>query len=128
MKRWLVLVMDGRGKKILVVDDDQNIQEAIKIILEMNNFKVEVDDGSAVEEKVSATNPDLVLLDILLAGKDGRKICLKMKSSKKNESLPVILISAHADAANSYKKCRANDFLAKPFEIDDLLSKVNKHL
>lgn len=111
-------------KKILVVDDDKSIAEALRLILEMNDYLVSVDDGTTVEEKIKTENPDVVLLDILLAGLDGRKICMKVKRS--NKELPIILISAHADAANTYKKFLANDFLAKPFDMDDLLAKVGQ--
>lgn len=68
--------------------------------------------------------PDVIILDLLLSGKDGRHICLELKNVPLLKSIPVIMMSAHPGANISAKKAGANDFIAKPFEIDNLLETI----
>jgi len=71
--------------------------------------------------------PDLVLMDIMLAGMDGRNICKNIKENVLTQSLPVILISGTHDVGESLNlPSGPNDFLAKPFDIDFLLTKIEK--
>lgn len=116
-------------KRILVVDDDQDILEALSVILSMDNYDVVgTTRGEEAFDKVSGKKPDLILLDVLLSGIDGRDICRKLKTQLTTKNIPIIMISAHPDAAWSTKKAGADCFVAKPFDIDDLLSRIEKHL
>ncbi len=72
--------------------------------------------------------PDLILLDVLLAGEDGRETCKQLKSNEQTYHIPVILISAHANLNNVRETCGADDYLAKPFRLKELTDKVQKHL
>lgn len=112
-------------KKVLVVDDDESILDAISMILEDEGYLVEVIfKGDEVFEKVKVFQPDLILLDVLLSGRDGREICKALKKDPVSSSIPVILISAHPHAERSVDECGADGFLAKPFETQDLLAIV----
>jgi CheY-like chemotaxis protein len=70
--------------------------------------------------------PDLVLLDIWMSGTDGRDICRQIKADPKLKKTPVIMISASKDVISSSKEAGADGFIAKPFEMDHLLSTVAK--
>src|SRR5437879_5358002 len=117
------------NKKILVVDDDPDILDAIRFTLEDAGHEVTITEKGEYVENLHDGNgnlPSLIILDVLLSGKDGRIICKKLKSKKDTKHIPVLMISAHPSAEKSSKEVGADDFLAKPFAIGDLLAKVNK--
>ncbi|MDE3213376.1 MAG: response regulator [Bacteroidota bacterium] len=115
--------------KILVVDDDLDILSVVEMLLTMKGFTVEVaSHGDHVISKAQSFQPDLVLLDVLISGFDGRNICRQLKSGKQTSHIPVIMFSAHPGAANSITDYGADDFIAKPFDVSMLLKKVNSQL
>lgn len=116
-------------KRILVVDDDQDILDALKVILSMDHYNVTgTNKGEEAVTLVHGSHPDLILLDVLLSGMDGRDICRKLKAERATKNIPVIMISAHPDAAISTRQAGADCFVAKPFDIDDLLFRIENHL
>ncbi len=117
------------AKKILVVDDEESILDAVKLILEDEGFLVKaIFKGDEVYKEVEKFNPDLILLDVLMSGKDGRTISKNLKSIEKTKNIPVIMISAHPTASETLKEYKADDFLAKPFKVDELLEILEKYL
>jgi len=115
--------------KILVVDDDTDILSVMEILLKMKGFEVEVTArGENTFSKIESFKPDLILLDVLISGHDGRTICRKLKSSKETMHIPVIMFSAHPGAAASISEYGADDFIAKPFDVANLLQKVRYQL
>ena len=116
------------GKKIIIADDDPAIVESVQYILEEAGFKVETTlDGNRVQ-KMADSNPDLLILDIWMSGSDGRQICRSLKSQDKTKDIPVILFSANNETEKLSRQAGADDFLAKPFEITELLEKVENHI
>lgn len=116
------------AKKILVADDDDAIVEAITLILE--EFGYEVDstvDGQTIYT-MEKDFPDLLLLDIWMSGQDGREICKYLKQEAATKHIPIIMISASRDIQSSAKDAGADDFLAKPFEMNELIKKVKKYV
>ena len=121
--------MQSRKKKLLVVDDEEDILEFLKVILEDEGYTVVTTDKDDFLKKLQdGTLPDLILLDLLLSGKDGREIVKYLKTNEKTNHIPVIMFSAHPSARETTKQAGADDFVAKPFEIDLLLNKVAQHL
>lgn len=112
--------------KILIVDDDKTILEAIKILLEEEGFEVSVlNDGINLMKKIHSNIPNLILLDYRLPGKDGWEIAKLIK--KRQPEIPIIMISAD----NNIKKIaegKIEAFLAKPFDINILLALINRYL
>jgi len=118
-------------KTILVIDDDIDILRAVTLVLEYSGYKVKTaSDGAYASElgKKSVPLPDLILLDVLLSGKDGRVIARELKSRPATAAIPLIMFSAHPSAEKTAHSFGADDFLAKPFDIDTLLKLVEKHL
>ena len=118
-------------KNILVVDDDVDILDAIEWMLEDAGYLVQTADRGDYAENlpvVGANLPDLIILDVLLSGKDGRTICKLLKSEPSTRQIPIVMVSAHPSAASSARAVGADDFVAKPFDIDELLSTVERHL
>lgn len=115
-------------KKILVVDDDEGIIDAISLILESEGYTIQtILKAEETLNRAITFKPDLILLDILMSGIDGRDVCRLLKQETTTKNIPVIMVSAHPNAAQSALQAGANDFLPKPFEVDDLLQKINKY-
>ena len=117
--------MQSRRKKLLVVDDEPDILEFLQIILEEEGYAVITSDkGEFLEQLHNGGLPDLILVDVLLSGKDGREIVKHLKSQGETKHIPVIMFSAHPSAEHTAREAGAEDFVAKPFEIDVLLVKI----
>ena len=119
-----IVVLMYNSKRILVADDDPAIVEAIDLILQLHDYTVASTVDGKVLSMMKSFKPDLVLLDIWMSGVDGRDICRKIKSDESMKEVPVIMISASKDVIESSKVAGAEDFLAKPFEMDELIKKV----
>lgn len=117
-------------QRILAVDDNEDILEIIKLILEGYDYDVmTLADGNLLIDQIKEYKPDLILLDIMLGNMDGRELCKIVKSNKETHDIPIILVSASHGLSERFKPCDApNDFLAKPFDITELLDKVQTHL
>lgn len=116
------------NKKILVAEDNDAILDAIKIILEMNGYFVDCTTDGKTVENIKDNLPDLLLLDVWMGKHDGRKICKHLKNQAKTKDIPIIMISATRDLEKSAQESGADDFLEKPFEIEDLLAKVKRFI
>lgn len=114
--------------KILLADDDPGIIDAVQMLLEDEGYEVETSVDGETIYKMEKNFPDLLLLDIWMSGVDGRDICRYLKQQDMTKDIPIIMISASRDIKNSAEEAGANDFLAKPFDINDLLEKVEKHI
>ena len=115
--------------KILVVDDDLDILVVMEILLSMKGFEVDVTaKWENTFEKIRTFQPNLILLDVLISGNDGRTICKQLKSQHDTKDIPIIMFSAHPSAAATIREYGADDFIAKPFDVKDLLAKVNSQL
>lgn len=116
--------------KILAVDDDSDIVEVIKIILEDEGYEVStLTSGVDVLNVIASTRPDLILLDVMLGGMDGRDICRQIKANKLFMNIPVIMISASHNLENLLMQPGSpNDFISKPFDIDNLVKTIKAQL
>ena len=116
-------------KKILVVDDDKDILEPLVLIFQSKGYQVEtVAKGKLVYAKIASFKPDLLLLDVLISGSDGREICRKLKDDNKTKDLFVVMMSAHPSAEKDSASINADAFIAKPFETEELLLVLKKNL
>ncbi|MGH7203578.1 MAG: response regulator [Candidatus Levyibacteriota bacterium] len=112
---------------IMIVDDDPDIVDALQFVLQDAGYKTKTSqEGEDAEKLTEKDLPELLILDVLLSGKDGRDICQKLKKQPQTKKLPIIMISAHPSAQKSVAQCGADAFLAKPFNVTDLLSTVEK--
>ena len=117
--------MSIRKKKVLVVDDDPDILAFIQAMLEDEGYKVATTERSdRLKELTEGDVPNVIVLDMLLSGNDGRDITIQLKSQENTKHIPIILLSAHPEAEREAKRVGADAFLAKPFEMDELLALV----
>src|SRR5436305_6910294 len=122
--------MEQQTKKVLVVDDDPDILDALQFLLEDVGYRVTTTEKGEYAENLHDTNdglPDVIILDVLLSGKDGRLICQKLKSQEETKRIPIIMMSAYPNAKQSVTVVGADDFLAKPYDMDELLTKIAKY-
>lgn len=116
-------------KKVLVIDDDPDILQAVQLVLESGGYDSDTTTkGDETYKRIDEYKPDLIILDVLLSGNDGRTICKNLKKAKETKNVPIIMISAHPTAKDSVKQCGADSFVAKPFSVVGLLSKVKKYI
>lgn len=116
-------------QRILIVDDDPDILEFLRIILEEEGYEVMTSDNEAYLLQLRNSGlPHLIVLDVLLSGKDGRDIVRWLKSQQDTRKVPVLMFSAHPSAEQTVRQAGADDFLAKPFDIEEFLTKVARLL
>lgn len=110
---------------ILVIDDDSGIGEMLKILLELNDYSVHVTEKpDEAESLISNNNIDLVLLDKLISGVNGVEVCARLKNNPATADVPILMMSALHEAGEKCRNAGANDFIAKPFDMDELLEKI----
>ncbi|MDE6761333.1 MAG: response regulator transcription factor [Lachnospiraceae bacterium] len=111
-------------KKILIVDDDENIAELISLYLVKECFDTEIAaNGEEALEKFKTYQPQLVLLDIMLPGMDGYDVCREIR---KNSDVPIIMLSAKGEVFDKVLglKIGADDYMVKPFDSNELVARV----
>jgi len=114
---------------ILILDDDPDICMMIKMVLEYHGFiAIDVDNEEKAFKILSSQSIDLIIMDMLLSGVDGTDVCRQIKKDPAKSSIPVVMFSAHPTARESCLAAGADDFISKPFEMNDLISKVNFHI
>lgn len=115
------------SERILVVDDDPDILEFVRINLELDGFDVETADGGAAALKMAAENaPDLMLLDIMMPEIDGLTVLRRMRSDPSTASVPVIILTARSLAEDRVKglDLGADDYITKPFDLEEMIARV----
>jgi len=116
-------------KRILAVDDNDDILEVLRYILEDSGYVVDtLADGQYLFDTIKKHTPDLILLDIMLGNMDGRKLCKEIKSHEDTRHIPVIMVSASHNIAETIKKDGPDDFVAKPFDLNVLLNAIQTQL
>ena len=116
-------------KKILIIDDEQNIVDVTTAILEDEGYEVYSSTKfMGYEAKVNDCLPDLVLLDLNLNGYNGKDICIYIKGTDHLRQTPVILMSANRDIQTVKEEAGADAYICKPFDINDLIDTVKNHI
>jgi DNA-binding response OmpR family regulator len=115
-------------KTILIADDDEGILDATSAILEFEGYHVSSTLDGASVLRLEGKLPDLLLLDIWMSGTDGTDVCRQLKNNADTSHLPVIMVSASRDIEQYARDAGADDFLAKPYDMKDLLEKVKRWL
>ena len=112
----------------MVIEDNEDIQDIIKFVLEGAVYSVLTCIDSKLLQDIPFHKPDLVLLDNQLPDGLGKDFCLDLKSRKDTMSTPVVLISANTHLAEMADQCKANGYLNKPFDIAELLTVVQANI
>jgi DNA-binding response OmpR family regulator len=118
---------EGAAKimKALVIEDDNNIAELLRLYLEKDGFQVRIaDDGATGIAEAKVYEPDLVLLDIMLPILDGWEVC---RAIRKTSKVPIIMLTAKGETFDKVTglEMGADDYIVKPFEVKELLARVH---
>ncbi len=112
-------------RTLLVVDDDRGLQEALEVILALEGYRVVVaGDGLEALDKLSEELPRLILLDLVMPRMDGFAFAEELERRGLRAKLPILVLTADAHAGEKAAQLRADDYMAKPFDMDELLQKV----
>jgi len=116
-------------KKILIFDDDKMILEVISIIFEEGGYDVEISETSHdIIQKVSQFKPDVILMDNWIPNIGGVEATKLLKNHEEYKHIPVIYVTANNDIVALAESAQADDYVAKPFNLDDLEEKVAKYV
>ena len=116
------------SKKILIVDDERNIVDILRLNLQNEGYTVvEAYDGQEAVDKVAAENPDLILLDVMLPKMDGFSVCKKVRETS---SVPILMITAREEEVDKVLglELGADDYVTKPFSVRELLARIKANM
>ena len=115
------------GVKILIVDDDPDIRDVLKLTLSEENYEIlEAADGEEALNVIHAIQPDLILLDYKIPKIDGREVCRRIKKDLLLRHLPIIMVTGKGDISDKVDgiDAGADDYVVKPFEPKELLARI----
>ena len=119
------------GNLVLIADDDRDIVRFVALNLRLEGFEVVVaNDGQDALDKALDVGPSLILLDTMMPRMDGYEVCSRLRDQRPDAQIPVIMLTAKsmdADRSMAYT-AGADDWVTKPFDPADLVSKVKDHL
>lgn len=111
---------------ILVLDDDPDICIMIKMVLDYYGYDaMDAENEETATRIISSNHVDLLIMDMLLSGVDGTDICRRLKLDKQTSSIPILMFSAHPTAKETCLAAGADDFISKPFEMNDMMEKIS---
>jgi len=117
-------------KKIMVVDDEENLLELVKTLLEQEGFEViTASSGKECLEKLKKVKPDLILLDVMMPMMTGREVLEKIRENPKTKDLKVVFLTVvrYSEASKvNMKRLKVADYITKPFDNKDLVRRVKK--
>ncbi len=117
------------GKKILIIEDEEDLAKGLKLNLEDEGYKVDwASEGSEGLQKTIEDTPDLIILDIMLPKKNGLEVCQELRQKKIN--IPIIMLTAKGEEIDKVigLELGADDYMTKPFSIRELLARIKVQL
>lgn len=124
--------MSEKPRRVVVIEDEPDMIDLIKLILERNNFEVIGADGGVQGlEAVRREKPDLVLLDLMMPDMEGWEVYQRMRAEEELNAIPVVVITAKAQSVDKVLGltiARVEDYITKPFSPQDLIERVEKVL
>ncbi|MCF2446999.1 response regulator [Dyadobacter sp. CY345] len=117
-------------KRILVIDDDRDILELLKIVFRDTGHDVIFSETELGTNDIYLLHPDLILMDVRIKGasRSGADICKELKTNLKTRNFPVVLCSGEYNLPDIAKACEADRYLAKPYNLNSLLTQVNRFI
>lgn len=116
-------------KKILVIDDDPDIVELVKMRLAESGYNVvTAGNGKDGLDKVARENPDLIVLDVLMPSMDGYTFIKELKASQRAKSIPIIILTAKEKMKDLFEMEGVKHYMVKPFDSKELLVKIKQCL
>jgi len=117
-------------KKVLVVDDEENVRHLVRSILGKDNIVLEAKDGQAAVDMARSQEPDFILMDIMMPNMDGYTACHAIKKDPVTKAIPVVMLTALGQELNMKlgQEMGADGYITKPFSSQVLVDTVNRFL
>ncbi|OGH96751.1 MAG: hypothetical protein A2039_09480 [Candidatus Melainabacteria bacterium GWA2_34_9] len=118
-------------KKILIVDDEPDIVETLKFLVESEGFEsIIAMDGEEALRKAKEENPDVMILDVMLPKINGYKVCRLLKFDNKYKHIPILMVTARSQEEDKVigEETGADEYITKPFDINELIEKIHLYL
>lgn len=115
-------------KKILIIEDDENIAEILEFIANDLDCEAITSTYALPVRQIETLSPDMVLLDHWLGDGFGGDLCVKLKTNPNTSNIPVIMVSAHQTLPEIAKQYCADDYVQKPFTMEGMQESIRKHL
>ena len=128
---WYNVIEGENMKKILIVDDEQDIVESLKFVLESANFicycAYNGEDGLRLAKELV---PDLIILDVMMPKMNGYKICRLLKYDAKYKNIPILMVTARSQEEDKLigEETGADEYITKPFDLDEVVRIAEKYL
>ena len=119
------------AKKVLIVDDEVDLVETIRFLLEREGYRVLVSgDGEDGLHQAQRENPHLIILDIMLPKLDGYKVCMELKSDERYKQIPILMLTARVQEKDRVlgMEAGADEYIIKPFNLAAFIEKVKTYL
>lgn len=112
---------------VMIIEDDEGIAQALSAAMELRDYTpIIVKDPRETLEKCLENKPDIIFLDLLLSGMDGRETAIVLKNSDLTKDIPIIMMSAHPSAPEIAKVVQVNAFLPKPFSLEQVYDLIDQ--
>jgi DNA-binding response OmpR family regulator len=113
-------------KHILIVDDNKDLLTMLTAMLKTKGYSISVSEtAEGIVSTIKEIRPDIILMDMLLSGADGREICKEIKADNEIASIPLMMLSAYPQAITDCLEAGADEFIEKPFDMKVLLDKLS---
>lgn len=111
---------------MLIVEDEQDVAALIAGVLDLEGYEPRLAVGENAMDQVHTFQPDVVLLDLMMPVVDGFEVARRLHADPKTAEIPIVVMTAMHDARKRASEIGASQFLAKPFDIDDLLGRIEE--
>ena len=118
-------------KKILIVDDEPDIVETLKFLVESEGFEgITALDGEEALKKAKEEKPDIIILDVMLPKINGYKVCRLLKFDSKYKHIPILMVTARSQEEDKVigEETGADEYITKPFDINEIVEKIHFYL
>lgn len=121
-----MVVVAGGVKRVLIVEDEQDVANLVADVLELEGFEARVSSGESALDNALRFRPHLVLLDLMMPVVDGFEVARRLHAHDATRGLPIVVMTAMHDASSRAREIGARHFLAKPFDINELIDTVEQ--
>lgn len=114
------------SKKVLIVEDEPDVASLVADVLDLEGFEARISLGETALEDALDFQPDVVLLDLMMPVVDGFEVARRLRANSQTETVPIVVMTAMHDPASRAAEVGTAHYLAKPFEIEELLESVER--
>ncbi|WP_346985194.1 response regulator [Chryseobacterium sp. POE27] len=112
-------------KTIFILEDETGIRDALQLLLSFEDYDVRsFSTVDSFNKRDLSAKPDIFILDVMMPDGSGIEVCNELRNTPETANIPIMIMSAHAKDTEVTSRCNADEFVSKPFDIDDVLVKI----